>query len=85
MARNSFFIRRISCSSPWRSIWILLWLYWSICGPDLYIERIAGGSLRVSWRVRRGAVRNAELLHLLEKRMEERDSWQGKALAEFLD
>ncbi len=47
--------------------------------PDIYIERIAG---EVPPRFVRetpwGLVRNAELLHLLDTRLEQRDTWQGK-------
>ncbi|MBQ0006342.1 MAG: TIGR01212 family radical SAM protein [Alistipes sp.] len=49
--------------------------------PDLYIERFAGEvPPRFVNSTPWGLVRNAELLHLLEKRLEERDSWQGKCL-----
>ena len=49
--------------------------------PDLYIERIAGEvPPRFVESTPWGLVRNAELLLMLEKRLEERDSWQGKAL-----
>ena len=52
--------------------------------PDLYIERIAGEvPPRFVESTPWGLVRNAELLLMLEKRLEERDSWQGKALVEF--
>lgn len=49
--------------------------------PDLYIERFAG---EVPPRFVRdtpwGLIRNVELLRLLEKRLEERDTFQGKLL-----
>ena len=49
--------------------------------PDLYIERFAGEvPPRFVNSTPWGLVRNAELLHMLEKRLEERDSWQGKCL-----
>lgn len=47
--------------------------------PDLYIERIAGEvPPRFVTDTPWGLVRNAELLHMLDARMEERDSRQGK-------
>lgn len=50
--------------------------------PDLYIERFAGEvpprfTSGTSW----GLVRNAELLRMLEKRLEERNTWQGRLYA----
>lgn len=49
--------------------------------PDLYIERFAGEvPPRFVTETPWGLIRNAELLHLLDKRLEERDTWQGKAL-----
>jgi len=49
--------------------------------PDLYIERFAGEvPPRFVNSTPWGLVRNAELLKMLEKRLEERDSWQGKSL-----
>lgn len=49
--------------------------------PDLYIERIAGEvPPRFVTETPWGLIRNAELLHLLEKRLEDRDSWQGKII-----
>lgn len=47
--------------------------------PDLYIERFAGEVpprfvARTPW----GLIRNVELLRLLEQRLEDRDSWQGR-------
>lgn len=47
--------------------------------PDIVVERFAGEAppryhARSSW----GLVRNERLLQLLEKRLEERDLWQGK-------
>ena len=49
--------------------------------PDLYIERIAGEvPPRFVSETPWGLIRNAELLHLLDARLEKRDSWQGKNL-----
>ena len=46
--------------------------------PDLYIERFAGeGPPRFVNETPWGLIRNAELLRLLDKRLEERDTWQG--------
>ena len=47
--------------------------------PDLYIERVAGEAPPrfvndTPW----GLVRNFEILRLLDKRLEERDTWQGR-------
>ena len=47
--------------------------------PDLYIERIAGEvPPRFVSETPWGHIRNAELLRLLDKRLVERDTWQGK-------
>lgn len=47
--------------------------------PDLYIERIAGEvPPRFVNSTPWGLIRNAELIRLLEKRLEERDTWQGR-------
>lgn len=49
--------------------------------PDLYIERFAGEvPPRFVSRTPWGLIRNVELLRLLEQRLEERDSWQGRLL-----
>ena len=49
--------------------------------PDLYIERFAGEvPPRFVNSTPWGLVRNAELLRLLDRRLEERDTWQGKLL-----
>ncbi len=49
--------------------------------PELYIERIAGEvPPRFVNETPWGLIRNAELLHLLDKRLEERDTWQGRLL-----
>lgn len=49
--------------------------------PDLYIERFAGEvPPRFVTETPWGLVRNAELLHMLDRRLEERDSWQGRLL-----
>ena len=50
--------------------------------PDLYIERFAGEvPPRFVTDTPWGLVRNVELLRMLEKRLEERDTCQGAALA----
>ncbi len=47
--------------------------------PDLFIERFVGEvPPRFVNETPWGLIRNVELLRLLEKRLEERDSWQGK-------
>ena len=47
--------------------------------PDLYIERIAGEvPPRFVKETQWGLIRNFEILHLLEARLEERDTWQGR-------
>ena len=47
--------------------------------PDLYIERFAGEvPPRFVNALPWGKIRNVELLRLLEKRMEERDTYQGR-------
>ena len=47
--------------------------------PDLYIERFAGEvPPRFVNTTPWGLLRNVELIHLLEARLNERDSWQGK-------
>lgn len=49
--------------------------------PDLYIERIAGEvPPRFVNSTPWGLIRNAELIRLLENRLEERDTWQGRLL-----
>lgn len=49
--------------------------------PDLLIERFAGEvPPRFVNETRWGLIRNVELLRLLEKRLEERDTWQGAML-----
>ena len=49
--------------------------------PDLFIERFVGEvPPRVVNETPWGLIRNVELLRLLEKRLQERDSWQGKRL-----
>lgn len=49
--------------------------------PDLRIERFAGEvPPRYVNSTPWGLVRNVELLRMLESRLEERDSWQGKAI-----
>lgn len=46
--------------------------------PDLYIERVAGEvPPRFVEETRWGMIRNFEILHLLDKRLEERDARQG--------
>ena len=46
---------------------------------DIYIERIAGEvPPRFVSETPWGLIRNAELLRLLDKRLEERDTWQGR-------
>ena len=47
--------------------------------PDLYIERIAGEvPPRFVSETPWGLIRNAELLRLLDKRLSERNTWQGR-------
>ena len=49
--------------------------------PDLYIERFAGEvPPRFVNETPWGLIRNAELLRLLDKRLEERDTWQGRLI-----
>ena len=49
--------------------------------PDLYIERIAGEvPPRFVNETPWGLIRNFELLRLLDRRLEERDTWQGRLL-----
>ena len=49
--------------------------------PDLYIERFAGEvPPRFVNETPWGLIRNTELLRLLDKRLEERDTWQGRLL-----
>ena len=49
--------------------------------PDLYIERFAGEvPPRFVNDTPWGLIRNTELLRLLEERLEERDTWQGRLL-----
>ena len=50
--------------------------------PDLYIERMAGEvPPRFVNETPWGLIRNAELLRLLDKRLEERGTWQGRLLS----
>ena len=50
--------------------------------PDLFIERFAGEvPPRFVNETPWGLIRNAELLRLLEKRLEERKTWQGRFVA----
>lgn len=47
--------------------------------PDIYIERFVGEvPPRFVNETPWGLIRNVELLHLLERRLEERDTWQGR-------
>lgn len=49
--------------------------------PDLYIERIAGEvPPRFVNETPWGLIRNFELLRMLDRRLEERDTWQGRLL-----
>ena len=49
--------------------------------PDLYIERIAGEvPPRFVRKVQWGLIRNVQILQMLDKRLEERDTFQGVAL-----
>lgn len=49
--------------------------------PDLYIERFVGEvPPRFVNETPWGLIRNVELIRLLEKRLEERDTWQGRLL-----
>lgn len=49
--------------------------------PDLYIERFAGEvPPRFVNETPWGLIRNAGLLHLLDERLESRDTWQGRLL-----
>lgn len=49
--------------------------------PDLFIERFAGEvPPRFVSEIPWGLIRNVELLRLLQKRLEERDTWQGRLL-----
>jgi radical SAM protein (TIGR01212 family) len=51
--------------------------------PDLFIERFVGEvPPRFVNETPWGLIRNVELLRLLEKKLEERDTWQGKLLEE---
>lgn len=51
--------------------------------PDLFIERFVGEvPPRFVNETPWGLIRNVELLRLLEKRLEERGTWQGKSLEE---
>lgn len=52
--------------------------------PDLYIERIAGEvPPRFVSETPWGLIRNAELLHMLDARLDERDTWQGRLFCDF--
>lgn len=49
--------------------------------PDLYIERVAGEvPPRFVKETQWGLVRNFQILHMLDERLEERDTWQGRCL-----
>ena len=49
--------------------------------PDLYIERFAGEvPPRFVNGTPWGLIRNVELLRLLDRRLEERGTWQGRLL-----
>lgn len=51
--------------------------------PDIAIERVAGEvPPRFVEKPQWGLIRNFQILHLLDKRLEERGSWQGKLLSE---
>jgi radical SAM superfamily enzyme len=51
--------------------------------PDLFIERFVGEvPPRFVNETPWGLIRNVELLRLLEKRLEERQTWQGRLLKE---
>jgi radical SAM superfamily enzyme len=51
--------------------------------PDLFIERFVGEvPPRFVNETPWGLIRNVELLRLLEKKLEERNTWQGKLLEE---
>ena len=50
--------------------------------PDLFIERFAGEvPPRFVNETPWGLIRNAELLRLLERRLEERNTWQGRLVS----
>lgn len=52
--------------------------------PDLYIERIAGEvPPRFVSETPWGLIRNAELLHMLDARLDERNTWQGRLFCDF--
>ena len=52
--------------------------------PDLYIERFAGEvPPRFVTETPWGLVRNVELLRMLDRVLEERDTWQGRLLSDF--
>ena len=52
--------------------------------PDLFIERFVGEvPPRFVNETPWGLIRNVELLRLLEKRLEERQTWQGRLLTEI--
>ena len=47
--------------------------------PDLYIERVAGEvPPRFVNETQWGLVRNFQILHMLDDRLAERDTWQGR-------
>lgn len=49
--------------------------------PDLYIERVAGEvPPRFVKECRWGLIRNCDILHMLDARLEERGTWQGRLL-----
>lgn len=48
-------------------------------GPDLYIERVAGEvPPRFVNETQWGLIRNFQILHLLDERLSERNTWQGR-------
>ena len=47
--------------------------------PDLYIERVAGEvPPRFVNETQWGLIRNFQILHLLDERLSERNTWQGR-------
>lgn len=54
--------------------------------PDLYIERVAGEvPPRFVGEVQWGLVRNFQILHMLDERLSERNTWQGRKYYEKID